>query len=279
MTRTLCTLLVIWLAGTCQIGCDTISQDISFFTESLMPPTPREAADMMVDPHNPDNRRRGLVLIANSIFGGVDEYVNWYRLTVENPEEDPTVKSVAVRALARHGQPSDAPLIATQLGHSSEHVRWEAAKGLQRIHNPDVVSSLLTVVRNQEEQPRIRVAATHALGQYPQDRVFQALIAALDSRHLSINLAAEQSLTTLTGQQLGMDARDWSRWYGDTSVAARFANQQDFLYPTYMRDESWIEKLAFWTSRTFEHPGVPTGLAPASQRRTYDNDDAIPSSE
>lgn len=227
---------------------------------------------MMLDPHNPDHRREGTVLIANSYFGGEPQYVGFYRESVQN-EDDPTVLAVSIGALARHGTPEDAPLLATHLAHENVQVRWEAAKGLQRLHNPTVVTGLLGIVRNQQEEPSIRAAAASAIGQYPQDRVFQALLAALDSRHLSVNIAAEQSLQTLTGQSLGLDSTAWNRWYREQPTAQRFAGQQDYLYPTYHRDPTLFERLTFWTTRTFERPGIPAGMDPSSRRRTYDNGD------
>lgn len=249
-------------------GCETISQDIEFLSRSLIPPSPREAAEMMVDQHNPDRRREGTLLITNAPFGGAEQYVELYRLMVES-DPDPTVRAAAIRGLARHGTIEDAPLIADQLTHENVYVRWEAAKGLQRIHNPQVVGALLNVLRNDQEDSRVRVEAADALGQYPEDRVFQALLGALNTRELALNLRAAESLETLTGQSLGLDPLDWVAWYNVQPREERFARQQDYLFPTYSRDETLFEKLAFWYSPVFEQPAPPTGLRPASQRSTY----------
>ncbi len=253
-------------------GCETISQDLTLLANTLTPPTPSEAAVMMVDPYNPDHRREGTVWIANSPFGGEPQYIRFYRESIDQ-EDDPTVLAVSIRALGRHGSPDDAPLIASRLEHRNDQVRWEAAKALQRLHNPTIVTGLLNVLRNQQESPMVRTEAADALGQYPHDRVFQALVAALDSRHLALNMAAEQSLSTLTGQSLGLDSSAWSRWYNAQQPAERFAGRQDYYYPTYMRARTFLERIAFWSARTFESPGIPAGMEPASRRRTYENDD------
>lgn len=260
------------LAAVALGGCDTISQDFQLISQSFMPPSPREAAEMMVDQYDPDHRREGTVLIANSPFGGVEHYVDLYRFMVET-EQDPTVRAVAVRALAKHGQPDDAPMIAEQLTHENEQVRWEAAKGLQRLHNPRVVPQLLEVVRNDEEARDVRIAAVHALGQYPQDRVFQVLIRALDARELAVNATAHQSLMTLTGKDFGDDPRQWVRWYGSVPIEERFAGQQEYVYATYYRNETIFERLAFWSSTNFETPQQPVGLRPRDERRTYEDDE------
>jgi hypothetical protein len=263
------------LAAVCALaGCSSMGQDLSEFGESLSPTTPSEAARMMVDPHDPDNRRRGIVLIANSPFGGADAYLAVYRDRVVH-ETDPLTRAAAITALGRYGEPDDAPAIAAALDDEQFQVRWEATKALQRIHNPAVVADLVRVLRTQTEQPDIRVAAAVALGQYAQDRVFQALVEALDARELAVNVAARESLTTLTGQDSGMEPAAWLRWYN--GVANPFEEQQEFLFPTYQRDETLLEKLAFWSETTFEQPAPPAGLRPPP-RRTY-QDDETPADE
>ncbi|MDY7107653.1 MAG: hypothetical protein SYC29_03360 [Planctomycetota bacterium] len=125
----------------------------------------------------------------------------------------------------------------------------------------------------------MRIAVARALGQYPEDRVFQGLVAALDARELAVNVAARESLHTLTGQAHGLDPSQWLSWYNDAG-GDRFAGGKEYLYPTYQRRESWLEKLAFWTSRPIEQPAPPVGLRPESQRRTYqDEDEANPPGE
>lgn len=249
-------------------GCETVSQDIALLTDALTMPSPTEAATMMLDPYNPDHRREGTVLIANSYFGGEPQYVQFYIQSVQQ-ENDPTVLAVAISALARHGTEQHAALIAQHLTHPNTQVRWEAAKGLQRLHDPQVVPGLLNVLRDQDEDPHVRVAAARALGQYPQDRVFQALVAALDSRHLAINLAAEHSLETLTGLSLGLDSRQWSLWYRDQSPQDRFAHRQDYYFPTYSRRLTMFERMMFWQPKSFEQPAIPVGLGSIETRRTY----------
>jgi len=250
-------------------GCETISQDLRDLAKGLMPPTPREAAEQMLNPHEPDERREGTLLIANSPFGGVDVYIRAYRDRVMH-EADPLVKAVSIRALARHGMPEDAPLIAEHLEHENVQVRWEAAKGLQRLHNPEVVPDLLAALRNVNGNSDVRAAAADALGQYAEDRVFQGLLAALDGRDLALNRAAGKSLWTLTGQEMGLDPRAWLSWYNAVE-GDPFAGRQEYLFPTYHREDTWLERLAFWTSRVEEQPAPPAGLRPGTQRRTYEN--------
>ncbi|TVQ52046.1 MAG: HEAT repeat domain-containing protein [Phycisphaerales bacterium] len=267
-------LALVIVTGLFLAGCDTLSQDFDLIAQSFFPPSPGEAARMMEDPHDPDQRREGVTWISNSPFGGAEPYLRSYRDKVEH-ERDPTVLAAAIRALARHGMPDDAPLIARHLTHENRHVQWAAAKGLQRLHNPDVVAPLLAAVRQRENWVEVRIAAADALAQYPQDRVFQALVATLDARELALNQTAAESLRTLTGQEFDTDARAWINWYRSAEVDERFADRREYLYPTYQRDETFFERLAFWTSHHWETPQQPAGLRPESTRRTYqDEDDA-----
>ncbi len=251
-------------------GCSTIGDDIDNITSGLVAPTPREAVEMMVDPHDPDRRRRGTILISNSPFGGGDEYLAMYRDKART-ERNPLALAAALTALGRHGQADDAVLIAALLEHENIQVRWEAAKALQRIHNPLVVPSLLKTLDREDEHSDARVAAAIALGQYPEDRVFQGLISALNVRELAINRAAHQSLNTLTNQSFGLNVSEWYQWYA--SAKDPFADQKQFLYPTYQRDETWIERLTFWSNTSFENPAPPVGSQSETKRKTYQEDD------
>ncbi len=247
-------------------GCETLSQDMRDLGSALIPLSPGEAARLAVDPHDPDARFKGTVAISNSPFGGEPVYLTLYRDRVKY-EDNPLVRSASIAALGRFGTPEDAPAIASCLADEHPQVRWEAAKSLQRLHDPAVVPVLLRVLRDNRQDPEVRYAAAIALGQYPEDRVFQGLVGALGAVELSVNLAALRSLSTLSGQDHGLDPRAWLAWYGGTREP--FAGGREYLYPTYRRDESWLEKLAFWSSPSFEQPGSPAGLAPRSQRRTY----------
>ncbi len=254
-------------------GCETISQDFTDLSESLSTPSPLEAAEMMFDKYNADNRRRGTVLLANSDFGGAPPYVEAYRQMVED-ETNPLVLAVAVRALARHGDVSDAAAIAGHLEHENRQVRWEAAKGLQRLHDPSVVTNLLTVLGEPAEDSDVRIASATALAQYPEDRVFQGLVQALSSRELAVNVTAENALTALTAQSFDGIPAHWLAWY-DAQVASGsdpFQAAVDYRYPTYSRNEAWWEQLAFWTQPIREQPGIPAGLTQDQQRTTWDDE-------
>lgn len=238
-------------------GCDQITSDVNDVSGSFFPPTPSEAARWAVDNTNPENQRRGVVLLGNASFGGQATYVELYTLYVQD-STDPLVKAAAIQALSMHGDPAAAPLIAEQLKNPVKQVRLAAARGLQRIHNPAVADALWKSLVAEEEDSDVRIEAAIALGQYPRDDVFQALCAALDQRELAVNLAAADSLRLITDQDFGLDRPMWLSWY--QSQTKPFRTFVPYYYPTYQRALGFGDYLMFWSIPTFEQPGVPTGM-------------------
>jgi hypothetical protein len=257
-------------------ACDTISSDLDAFTETFNPPTPAQAAAWAVDTTNPENQRRGIALLASAPWGGAQPYQQLYRLYVEQPT-DPLVKSFAVRALGRHGDASDAKLVAKQLESPFRLVRLEAAKALQRLHDPTVADPMWKKLVDQVEESEIRAELAVALGQYPNDAVFQALIAALDHRELAVNLAALDSLQTMTGQDFGLNQSAWIAWRAglgnQAGPSAAFRTDDRFLYPVFRRPKGVMDYILFWVPLNFEDPGMPIGTPSTGVRRTYEGEE------
>jgi hypothetical protein len=238
-------------------GCDQASSDFGDASSSLFPPSPAEAGRWAVDDSDPENQRRGVLLLGNAGFGGEPVYVNLYRLYIEE-NSDPVVKATAIQALARHANPDDAVLVAKQLDSKVEQIRVAAAKGLQRIHNPKIADLIWKKLINEDEVPAVRVELAIALGQYPTRDVFEALCSALDDRELAVNLAAANSLRLLTGADFGLEAPLWRSWADATPNPLR--QDVPFYYPTFERELGFGDYLLFWMIPTFEQPGVPAGM-------------------
>lgn len=247
------------------VGCDTISSDFQDLLDQITPTSPAEAGEWATDFGDSENQQRGITLLGTAPWGGEDEYLRLYRTCVEGPF-DPLVKAAAIRALAHHGDPGDAKLIADQLENPTVYVRHEAAKGLQRLHEPTIADTIwqrLVV----EEDGSVRVELAIALGQYARDPVFQALVLALEYQELAVNLAAADSLRTLTGQDHGLDARSWLAWY-DT-VEAPFSREEIYLYPVYTRPLGLLDKINFLNPTVWEKPSLPRGLEAIGRRSTW----------
>lgn len=232
-------------------------------------PTPEEAARMAVDPYDADKRQRGILLLANAPFGGERVYVELYEAALS--DEDSGVRLSAIRGLMLHGTPEDALRIAPFLEDDDRLVRWEAARALQRIHNPEVVKPLMDRLdRELEPEYDIRASAATALGQYAERRVVQALIASLRDPSLLVTQKAAKSLHTLTGQELQDDPRDWTKWLADAKEP--FAGRLEYEYPVFSRDRRWYEWLIPFYRPQGETPGEPVGMASANAANTREPD-------
>lgn len=267
--------MIIAVAGACTVGyASGCSDDLALAggntqnTESIFslfaPPSPTEAAAMAVNEFSADDRQLGILLLANAPWGGAEVYVRLYRLGLD--DEDGAVRTAAVRAIGLHGSPDDAERIGELLEDPDRLVRWEASRSLQRLHNPAVIATLITTSSdlNEPEVP-VRAGAATALGQYAEPRVLDALILALDDPDLTVNAAARDSLTVLTGEDFGYEPRPWVDFVraSDDPFAGRLA----FEYPAFSRDRKWFE----WFNPFFEVPNeisaAPVGMTGEQLRR------------
>lgn len=238
-------------------------------------PTPVEAAAWAVDPYDADKRARGILLLANASFGGERVYVDVYEASLN--DSDMAVRASAVRALALHGDSRHAPRIAVQLESQDRLLRWEAARALQRLHNPLIVDALVRRLDPRTEpESEIRAAAATALGQYAETRVIDNLIAALDDRDLLVNRAAQDSLRTLTGEDFRFDVRRWVAWRRETSEP--FAGRSEYVFPVFYRTPSWIETIVPWMTPPNEVASVPVGM-PVTTTRADDLDSKDPAGD
>lgn len=237
-------------------GCETASQDLADAFKFNLPTPTQAATDMFHE--DPERRRLGLSLIANSYFGGEDVYVEVYQKAIT--DNDPMVRAAAARALALHGAGSDAALVAPLL-HESENVivRREAVFALQRLHDEAAVPYLTAALLSDEDED-VRAGAAIALGQYPTVETADALVSALLDRSLNVNIRAQRSLRYFTGKDFGLDARAWKGFL--SSNAAPFADGQTYLYPAFNRQLSWLEKISPLGQPVFDEPAPARGAGP-----------------
>ncbi|TVQ63706.1 MAG: HEAT repeat domain-containing protein [Phycisphaerales bacterium] len=227
------------------------------------PPDPLTAARWAIDPYDPDRRYEGTLLLANSPFGGGDVYVLLYEDNAG--DENPNVRAAGVRGLANHGNPGHVPLLVERLRDESRAVRLEAARALQRLHNPVAVDPLLDVAvlgRGNEGEPDVRAEAAHALGQYAVDRVAFGLVEAMADPDLVVNRNAVRSLRTLTGQDFGYSRAAWSGWLANQASASRFAQRRRYIFPVFYREPRFVERLPFVPPPPNESASTPVGFPP-----------------
>ena len=259
--------VVIGAVAGCRTGSSGARSSETIF-ELVAPPTPAEAAEMASDEFNPDRRQTGMLLLANAPFGGESVYVRLYEVALE--DEDTGVQAVGVKALGLHGSPRHVAPIARMLRDAEDPLlRWEAARSLQRLHDPDAAVSALISALTDDEEADVRAASATALGQYAQRRVFDALIAALDDPSLSVNLASRRGLRLLTGKRLGMSPTGWLDWADGT--ADLFAERREYEYPVFERDRRLVEWIVPWLDPPNETPAPPAGMAGEARRGEVDD--------
>lgn len=220
-------------------------------------PTAEDSTALAMDPYDPDKRYRGVTQLANADFGGADVYLRLYEDAAS--DEDSGVRQAGVRALGLHGTPEHVPLIAERLEDEDRLVRIEAARALQRLHDASAIRPLLTRLQMEvEDEAAVRAEAAHALGQYRRPQVLDGLIAALADPSLAVNHATVQSLETLTGQNFGLDQREWVAW--TRGAEDPFRAGRVYAYPGFERDRKLYEYLPFVPEPPTEPAGAPVGL-------------------
>jgi len=224
----------------------------------LLPPSPAEAAEMATDPYDPNMRYRGTLSLANQSFVDPAPFIELFEARLV--DDDARVRSAGARGLANHGRPRHALMLTDALETDAEPVvRREAARGLQRIHNPQVIARLVRAVDHEQERDvEVRIEAAYALGQYAENRVFEALKKALRDRHLAVNFAAADSLRYLTGEDFGLSVAEWERWGAQTMD--RFAGQLEYHYPVFQRDRRLLEYIPLVSPPPNEQSATPAGL-------------------
>jgi hypothetical protein len=225
------------------------------------PPTREEAMALAMDEFDANKRFEGLSYIAGATWGSEPEYLQLFQDRLR--DQDPGVRALASRALGSYGSPSDATAIADLMVKDADvGVRIASARALQRLHNPDVVPALFTALdASKEIEPRVRVEAASALGQYRETRVVERLIAAMADESLPVNLRVRDSLRTLTGADFGTSQAEWQAWY--KASEAPLASAAGYTYPHFQRGQRWFEYIPFVRQPPNEPTGIPAGLSPA----------------
>lgn len=243
------------------IGCDAMELNTQPGATSVFAafadPSPSEAAKWAIDKYDPNNRYRGTLLLAGAPFAGEPVYMELFR---DNSDDtDPGVRGAAVRAIALHGQPDDAKILIEHLKDADTSVRIEAARGLQRLHNPAAIDGLLEALDAEKEaEDDVRIEAALALGQYADNKVLEQLITSLADPSLAVNRNTLFSLRSLTGQDFGYDQKAWLLWYKGAGDA--FAARGGYMYPAFSREKNWWEYLPFVKPPPNEPASVPVGM-------------------
>ncbi len=260
MNRTFAIIIVLPLGvGLCACEALESARGAQSLIQIVQGPTPTEATEWALDPYSPNNRYRGTMYLVHQSWAGAPEYLQLYVDAVA--DADAGVRAAGVRGLALHGDPSHVPLLVSALTDSDSIVRTDAARALQRIHNPVAIGPLINAIQiAREASELVRTEAAHALGQYAERRVIDALIAVFDDPSLAVNEATRSSLRTLTGQDFEYDIRAWVEWTSDNPNV--FEARSAYTYPAFWRDKRLIEWLPFMPQAPNESASYPVGSSP-----------------
>lgn len=165
---------------------------------------------------NPDRRRTGIVYLSDHTPGRLDPYASQY-LNMAKSDADPSVRSMAIRALNRARDKRAIPILIAALDEKNDSIRLEGAKGLANIPDASAVGPLIRHLDYPDENVDVRVACADALRMYRTAEVAQALVRALRDRNFGIAWQARKSLQLMTGKDFRYDTAAWLTYLSGTN--------------------------------------------------------------
>jgi len=219
MRQTAGTILLGWLAVAAALGggCKgTIPNPLNrwplYYYKEFAGPSRVKLTAQALNAKDTDLRRVGIVQMTRRYWGGSELSLKTYALVAGTTLYDPTVRGVALRALARGRQAAavHADRIFLALSDESTDVRWDAAVALDRVTSEKAVSPLRArALPKSETSVDVRTAAARALRHYRTTDAAAALIACLDDPDYAVRRAAHESLVEIVGRDLGPDPEHW----------------------------------------------------------------------
>jgi HEAT repeat protein len=138
-------------------------------------------------------------------------------MNMARTDPDPSVRSMAIRALNRARDKRAIPIFLAALDEKNDSVRLEGAKGLANIPDPTAVAPLIRHLDNLDENVDVRVACADALRLYRTSEVAQALVRGLRDRNFGIAWQSRKSLQLMTGKDFRYDTAAWLTYLSGTN--------------------------------------------------------------
>ena len=176
--------------------------------EKLTGPSPAEHVAGAFDPDDPDKRREGIVALSEKSWGLQEPYLRGYAALLR-ADESPLVRSAAVRALGKAGDPNYLPDVATALDDESAEVRLDAAAALDSLPGDEAIRPLMRRAQG-DDADDVRAACARALRHYPRSDVLEALRRCLADPAYVVRYEARGAMTALVGRDMGPGPADWA---------------------------------------------------------------------
>lgn len=129
-----------------------------------------------------------------------------------NDEKSPVMRAELVRALGEFGVPAARSAVVAAMSDESSQVRLAASKALGRQPTQEGFAALSRAVAEDSNQD-VRIAAARELHHFKEFDAPPALRPALDDNDPALQLAAMQSLQSLTGRtEYGNSVATWREY-------------------------------------------------------------------
>ncbi len=211
---------VLWVVASC--ACAVVSgcghPNLWDWAKDYVGERPKALSDRAFLHTSADQRREGIVEMSHRWWGMDETPVRGYALIAGASNESPTVRCVALRALARAGDDAVpyADQIVAALSARSAHVRWDAALALDSVVTDKALVALASRTgwdperRRGDPSPDVRLACARALRRHRRTDVVAVLATTLDrDRDYAVRREAHASLVHLVGVDRGWNESDW----------------------------------------------------------------------
>jgi HEAT repeat protein len=170
--------------------------------------TPRENVALAFDPNDPDLQRDAILALSKKDWGLKEPYLKGYAAILRT-DEDPLVRSAAVRALGKAGDPKYMEDVARTLFDRVPFVRQDAAAALDDLVGDVAVEPLRNRAVNDTDQD-VRANCARALRHYRRNDAVQTLVQCLSDKAFAVRYQAHASLAAIAGKDLGYEPQDWA---------------------------------------------------------------------
>lgn len=170
--------------------------------------SPFNAAKALIDPREPDKRRKAVIYLSKREWGREKPYTDYY---VDMAKSDPEymVRAISIRALNRSRIADESALYIKSLEDKNVFVRLEAAKALANMPAEKAFEPLAARLKDANEDIDVRIACADALRNFHKKEAALALVAQLKDRNFSIVWQARWTLKLMTGKDFKYSPADW----------------------------------------------------------------------